>query len=135
VDDRILNEIYNGWLKTLEWAEVVDTDDGCELYCCEVPYKVDKESEARMRAAIRQWCDALPPAFDVECCIFLRPVDLYSIGNRLYLTVQGYTDAFMEDAHLYREFESVYSDAARKMRRFEIYIAQQDDGTYVIYAE
>ena len=134
MDDRILNEIYNGWLETLEWAEVVDTDDERELYCCEVPYKVDKESEARMRDAIRQWCGTLPPDFDVERCVLSCPVSYVDIGNRLYLEVQGYTDAFMEDAHLYREFESVYSDAARKMRRFEIHIAQQDDGTYVIYA-
>lgn len=134
MDDRILNEIYNGWLETLEWAEVVDTDDERELYCCEVPYKVDKESEARMRDAIRQWCGTLPPDFDVERCVLSCPVSYVDIGNRLYLEVQGYTDAFMEDAHLYREFVSVYSDAARKMRRFEIHIAQQDDGTYVIYA-
>lgn len=135
MDERILNEIYSGWLETLEWVEVDSTVNGRECYFRAVPYRVDEESEDRMRTAIRQWCDALPPDFNVECCVLSRPANYSDIGNRLYLTVQEYIDAFADDDYGFGMFAQVYSSAAKKMRRFEIQIEQQDDGTYVVYAE
>lgn len=129
-DNRIVREIFKGWMACLEFVEKNDNEE----YINMLERKYYVPDVKNMHDFCANWIGELPESV-AEWLDESDDAMLSTIGHDLFITVQGYADGFLDRREVYGEsVAGALSKLADYINGYEI-VTDVINGVTVVYAE
>ena len=129
-DNRIVREIFTGWMDCLEFVE----KDANEEYINMLEHEYYVPDVKNMHDFVANWIGELSESV-AEWLDRVDDAMLSIIGHDLYLSVQGYADGFLDRREVYGvNMARALSRHADYVNGYEI-VTDVIDGVIVVYAE
>lgn len=129
-DNRIVREIFRGWMDCLEFVEKDEHNEYINMLEHEY-YVPDMKN---MHDFCANWTGELPESI-AEWLDRVEDAMLSTIGHDLFITVQGYADGFLDRQEIYGvNMARALSRHADYVNGYEI-VTDVIDGVTVVYAE